>query len=162
MTQVRSKGWWYPLIFFAFFAVVFCVDTTMAYFASHSLTGLTTQHPYNEGVTYNRDLSMARAQAALGWQVQTTVTPAAGTAPAALVDISYRDRDGKPIDGMTVEALISRPTVVGFERKVTLTPQGNGHYGTTLGLAMAGQWDMDVLATGKDSAYQLQHRFFLP
>ena len=62
MAQIRSKGWWYPLIFFGFFAVVFCVDTTMAYFASHSLTGLTTQHPYEEGVIYNRALAMARAR----------------------------------------------------------------------------------------------------
>ncbi len=162
MAQIRAKGWWYPLIFFGFFAVVFCVDTTMAYFASHSLTGLTTQHAYEEGLEYNQDIAMAKAQAALGWTVSPTVAPAAGTGPAALVAVTYHDHDGKPVDGMTVEALVSRPTMIGYEQKVSLLPQGDGRYGTTVALPMAGEWDMDVVATGQATAYQMQHRFFVP
>jgi nitrogen fixation protein FixH len=162
MAQIRSKGWWYPLIFLGFFVIVFSVNATMAYFATSSFTGLSTQHAYEEGLAYNRNLAMAKAQAGMGWTVDTAVIPAGGTTPGAAIAITYRDRDGKPVDGLTVAALVSRPTIKGYDHEITLAPQGNGRYGTTIALPLPGEWDMDVMATGNDTAYQLQHRFILP
>lgn len=162
MAQIRSKGWWYPLIFLGFFVIVFGVNATMAYFATSSFTGLSTQDAYKKGITYNRNLAMAKAQEEMGWTVETTVNPGSGTTPKAEVAISYRDRDGKPVDGLEVEALITRPTVKGYDHEVTLVSQGGGRYGATVELPLAGEWDMDVMASGRDSAYQLQRRFILP
>ena len=162
MAQIRSKGWWYPFIILGFFVIVFGVNATMAFFATSTFTGLSTQHAYEEGLAYNRNLAMAKAQAALGWTVDTAVTPAAGPKPAAQVLITYRDRNGKPLAGLDVQALLSRPTVKGYERQVALKDQGDGRYGATVPLPLPGEWDMDVLATGHDAAYQTQRRFILP
>ena len=162
MAQTRSKGWWYPFIFLGFFVIVVSVNATMAFFATSTFTGLSTQNAYEKGLAYNRNLAMAKAQAALGWSVDAAVTPAAGPKPAANVTLTYRDRGGQPLTGLDVHALVSRPTVKGYDQEVALNDQGDGRYTATVTLPFTGQWDMDVLATGHGEAYQLQRRFILP
>ncbi|MDA8232906.1 MAG: FixH family protein [Magnetospirillum sp.] len=160
MAQNRQRGWWYPFIFVGLFVVVFGVNGTMAYLATSSFTGLWTQHPYEKGLAYNQNLAMARAQDRLGWTVTATATPAGGG--RADVAITYQDQNGKPVDGLTVSAIFSRPTVVGHDRQVTLTAKGGGVYGGLVALPLRGEWDADILAFGNGETYQMQRRFVLP
>lgn len=163
MAMTRERGWWYPYIFVGCFVLVVGVNGALAYFATSTFTGLETEGAYQKGLAYNQNLALARAQDAMGWSVETKVTPGAISPDGAKVDIavSYHDRDGKPVDGMAVEADIIRPTAKGMDRHETLKPLGNGVYGGTYTLPARGVWDMDVAANGNGASYQHSQRFVI-
>ncbi|TAN62040.1 MAG: hypothetical protein EPN20_11445, partial [Magnetospirillum sp.] len=106
MVAERRPGWWYPYIFVAGFMVVLLVNVTMAYFATSTFSGLSTEHAYEKGLAHNQVLEAARKQEEMGWTVDTNVEPEANH--GAHVTVSYRDRDGKPLDGLTVRASLVR------------------------------------------------------
>ena len=157
----RQRGWWYPYIFLAFFVVVVSVNGTMAFFATSTFSGLSTADAYEKGLTYNRNIAQAKAQAEMGWSVEIAAVPA-GEAKQAQLSVTIHDRAGHPIDGLEVRGTLSRPTVHGYDRPVVLAALGDGHYGDTVALPLAGEWDLEVVAIGKDASYQTQRRFLLP
>ena len=163
MTATRERGWWYPYIFVGCFVVVVGVNGALAYFATSTFTGLETQGAYQKGLAYNENLALAKAQEAQGWTVDTKVTPGAIGVDGATVDIavSYRDRDGKPLEGLEVKAEMIRPTAKGLDHQEVLKPLGNGTYGGTYTLPAKGVWDMDVAATGVGVGHQHSQRFVI-
>ena len=161
MAQSRKPGWWYPYIFLAFFVVVVSVNGTMAYFATSTFSGLSTTDAYEKGLAYNRNIAEAKAQAALGWTVDVGAVPSADGAKVRL-EVTIKDRDGHPLDGLEVRGTLSRPTVHGYDRPVVLASQGGGRYSETAPLPLKGEWDFEVVAIGKDASYQMQRRFILP
>lgn len=157
MTSViRERGWWYPYIFVGCFVVIVGVNGALAYFATSTFTGLDTEGAYQKGLAYNQNLAAAKAQEALGWDVDTKVSTEAITASGAKVTIAitYRDRDGKPVDGLSVLADLIRPTAKGLDRQETLKPLGKGVYGGSYTLPVAGNWRMEVAANGDGVFYQ--------
>lgn len=162
MAEARKSGWWYPYIFVGAFALVIGVNMTLAWFATSTFTGLETEGAYDKGLAYNQNLALARAQAELGWAVDTTVDPVAGASPRAAVTVTYRDRDGRAVDGLEVRVRVTRPTATGFDHDVTLPAKGDGIYGTTLDLPLVGVWDMDIAALGTNASYQHAKRFVIP
>lgn len=163
MAATRERGWWYPYIFVGGFVVVVGVNAALAFFATSSFTGLETEGAYQKGLEYNQNIALAKAQEALGWQVDTQVTPGPIGADGvqAKVAVSYRDRDGRPVEGLEVTADIIRPTAKGLDQHVTLAPMGNGTYGGSYQLPAKGVWDMDVAANGADVSYQHAQRFVI-
>ncbi|MGE5476452.1 MAG: FixH family protein [Bacteroidales bacterium] len=163
MAMTRERGWWYPYIFVGCFVVVIGVNGALAYFAASTFTGLETEGAYQKGLAYNENLALAKAQEALGWSVDTKVTPGAiGTDGTSVeITVSYRDRAGKPVEGLTVSADVIRPTAKGLDRQIKLPPHGNGVYGGTYTLPARGVWDMDVAANGGGSSYQHSQRFVI-
>ncbi|MCA1909212.1 MAG: FixH family protein [Magnetospirillum sp.] len=164
MAKTRQPGWWYPYIFVGAFGVVLAVNGTLAYFATTTFTGISTQNAYEKGRLYNQNLALAKAQAEMGWTVDTKIQPLpSADRPQADIRISYRDRDGKAVDKLTVRAAMVRPTVTGYDHEVDLPALGNGIYGGTIPLPLAGVWDMDVVAVGDGGmAYQHAQRFVIP
>lgn len=165
MTKTRPRGWWYPYIFVACFGVVLAVNGTLAYFATTTFTGLSTDNAYEKGRLYNQNLALAKAQDAMGWSVDSKIVPAS-TLDAAKVDIAitYRDRDGKPVDGLTVTAAMVRPTIAGYDHEEPLPALDRpGTYGGVFALPLAGVWDVDVAAVGDGGiAYQHAQRIVIP
>jgi len=161
MAATRKPGWWYPYIFVGAFVLVVAVNATMAYFATSTFTGLETEGAYQKGLAYNENLALAKQQEALGWKVETAVTPVTGQGPRAEIVVSYRDRDGKPVDGLEVGAKMIRPTSKGLDHKIELNPLGNGTYGGAYPLPVNGVWDMDIVAVGPGVAYEHAHRFVI-
>jgi nitrogen fixation protein FixH len=157
----RRSGWWYPYIFVAAFCVVLAVNLVMAYSAVHTFSGIETDQAYEKGLKYNQTLAMADAQDKLGWSVKAELQPSSGTHGGAL-EISYRDRDGRPVTGLAVQAEFVRPTVAGHDAAVPLVEQGEGRYGTAIALALPGQWDMHVTAHRGDLSYQTDQRIYVP
>jgi nitrogen fixation protein FixH len=163
--QLGGRGWWYPLILLGFLGVVILVNVFMAFLADATFDGEVTKHPYERGIDYNRNLAMARAQARMDWTVAERVVPlpaAAGSADRlARVTISYRNAAGRPVPGLDVTAIFSRPTA-DYDRRATLTMAADGTYSRVVALPLEGEWDMDVVAIGKPGMYQLHRRFLLP
>jgi len=164
MAKTRQPGWWYPYIFVGAFGVVLAVNGALAYFATSSFTGLSTDNAYEKGRLYNQNLALAKAQAEMGWSVDTKVEPLKNSdQPKADIHITYRDRDGKAVENLTVRAAMVRPTVAGYDHEVELPALGKGVYGGTIPLPLAGVWDMDVAAVGDGGiAYQHAQRFVIP
>lgn len=163
-TANRKPGWWYPYIFVGAFGIVLVVNGALAYFATSTFTGLSTDNAYEKGRLYNRNLAAAKAQADMGWTVDTKVSPAStADRPQADITITYRDSDGKPVEGLQVQATMVRPTAGGYDHRLELPPLGDGRYGGVFPLPLAGVWDMDVIAHGPgDVAYQHAQRFVIP
>lgn len=163
MAATRERGWWYPYIFVGCFVVVVGVNGALAYFATSTFTGLETEGAYQKGLIYNQNLALAKAQEEQGWTADTTVTPGQiGTDGAKVeVAISYRDRDGKPVEGLAVGIDLIRPTAKGLDHHEDLKPLGKGTYGGTFTLPAKGVWDMDVAATGVGVGHQHAQRFVI-
>ena len=161
MIKNRSRSWWYPYIFVGFFVVVVSINFTMAYFATSTFSGISTVNAYVKGVEYNRNIAMAKAQAAMGWDVDLVVTPAPVKGQANIV-VTYRDRNKHLVSGLDVNAILLRPTVNGSDQTIAIPFQSAGVYATTVALPNAGEWDVDVLAVGDGVTYEVQRRFFLP
>lgn len=156
MAMTRERGWWYPYIFVGCFVVVVGVNAALAYFATSTFTGLETEGAYQKGLAYNENLARAKAQEEMGWTVDTKVIPVSVAADGAKVTIAinYRDRDGKPVEGLDVQADLIRPTAKGMDRHLTLAPMGAGTYGIAHTLPAAGNWKLEVAANGAGVSYQ--------
>ncbi|MBC7951978.1 MAG: FixH family protein [Rhodospirillaceae bacterium] len=162
-TVTRPRGWWYPYIFVGCFMIVVAVNAGMAYFATSTFSGISTVGAYQKGLAYNQNIAMAKAQEALGWKVETKVKPVNDSlAVKADIAVSYRDRDGKPVEGLDVRARLVRPTAKGYDQDLPLAPMGNGLYGGVYTLPLNGVWDMDMVAIKPDVAYEHAQRFVIP
>ncbi|MBF0326089.1 MAG: FixH family protein [Alphaproteobacteria bacterium] len=162
MEKTRQRGWWYPYIFVGAFLVVIGVNATLAYFATSTFTGLAETDAYEKGRLYNRALEAAKAQADMGWTVDTKLKPVAGVQPGVDIDIAYKDRDGKPVEGLAVTASVIRPTLGGFDHQITLAPLGGGRYGGHYDLPLNGVWDLEMAALGEGASYQHSQRIVVP
>ena len=112
----RVRGWWYPYIFLALLGIVIVVNGTMAYLATTTFNGVITEGAYEKGNDYNRVLAAAKEQAQMGWAVKTEVIPGS-VGHAAEITVSFKNKDGKAIDGLDVQALADRPNVNGAEHR---------------------------------------------
>jgi len=136
------------MMLIAFFGIVFGVNGMLAYRALSTWTGLEQENAYMDGLNYNQTLEARRAQDALGWTNTLTAHFKDGT-----VDLTaqYFDRSGTPLDTLTVEAMLRRPTQEGFDQNLTLVNQGHGEYGARVPLPLAGQWQVRLTARRGDS-----------
>lgn len=161
----RQRGWWYPWLFVAAFGVVIAVNGVMIKLAVDSFSGLDTAHPYERGLEYNDTLAAARAQEALGWQVDFNAMPVDREStmgrPIA-VEARFLDRGGRALTGLAVRARLVRPAATGHDVELILTERGGGRYAATTVLPLAGQWDLRIVAEGDDAGWQSSRRLLLP
>ncbi len=161
----RPDGWWYPWIFVAGMGVVVAVNAVLVFFATTTYSGLETEGHYEKGLAYNETIERTRRMEAMGWSSDVAFETAPGgdgTAIAGRVVARLSDRDGRPLDGLRVRLVVSRPTRDGFDQDLTLAPAAAGTYAAGLDVPMKGQWDFRVVATGGEVPYQKRHRLVVP
>lgn len=161
MSAVRRPGWWYPYIFVAVFGVVVAVNAVMVWLAGTTFSGLSVEQAYDKGVAYNRVLAAARRQEALGWSVGTTTRPTPDSSAIVIVQ-TYRDRDGRPIDGLRVRVHLTRPATRGYDRDIVLGSSAPGDHVAIVALPLPGLWDLEAVAEGDGTSYQSFQRFVAP
>jgi nitrogen fixation protein FixH len=161
MTAKRQRGWFYPWIIVAFFAVVISVNGFMIYVATGTFTGLETEGHYVKGLNYNKNLEGVRKQAALGWTDKTTFVSGGkvGDSHKGELKVNFSGKDGNPLSGLTAVALITRPTHSGYDFEIALSNAGNGLYSAPIILPLPGQWDARILASRGEQTYQRVQRF---
>jgi nitrogen fixation protein FixH len=131
------------MIFIAFFGTVFTVNFYMMYRAISGFPGLVEEHPYivSQEFDTHRD-----AQIALGWT--TKIDWADGRLTATVTD-----RDGAPLPGLTVNAIVGRSVTRDQDHDLTLVavPDAPGVYVVQTVLA-PGRWraEMQILNAGGD------------
>lgn len=159
MRDGSHSGSWIPWIFVAGFAVVLAVNATMIWVGITSWPGLVTDNSYDRGLHYNRELEVAAAQAALGWQVEFSARLESGR--HGVLEASLHDRDGRPVEGADIEARFLRPTSEGHDFTLALAPAGGGRYAATFELPLAGLWDIRLQVLRGGDRWVGQKRFFL-
>ncbi len=129
------------VILLAFFGVVFGANGVLVHKALSTFGGVETDSSYRAGQLFEREVAMAKAQAAQHWQVEAKVTPAADG--SALLDIAARDGAGLALAGMDATATFERPTDRRLDRSVAVSEDTPGHFRGRAALS-AGQWDLVI------------------
>ena len=156
-----ASGRWIPWAFVAGFALVIAVNAALIWFAVGSFSGLAEAHPYQAGLAYNHTLAEARAQEALGWKADLSVTPT--SAPGEVrVAASILDSAGHAIDGAMVEAAFVRPAAKGHDRTALLAPESDGRYAATVPLGLKGQWEIRLAVQSGGRSWQSIQRVMAP
>jgi nitrogen fixation protein FixH len=161
----RRPGWWFPFIYVGAFGVVLAVNLVFMFSAVHTFTGLSTEQAYEKGLRYNEEIAAAKRQQTLGWTVTTEVRakePGETAFHGADIIVTFQDKDGKPVTGLSGNAEFVRPTSEGHDSSAALSEQGQGRYLVSAALPLGGQWDFAMTARRGDLSYRLAQRIFLP
>jgi nitrogen fixation protein FixH len=145
-------------MFLAFFGIVFAVNAYFVASAISTYTGVVAQEPYRKGLAYNLRIEADERQALLGWTANLTAERA-GAARLALLN-----RNGAPVAGLIVTAIVSRPSTDHFDGKLTFTETEPGHYETTPIALDGGSWIVALSARENAAAqpvFQLRRRLWL-
>lgn len=144
-----------PWLFAAGMAVVVAVNGVLIYFATTTWSGLSIERAYEKGLAYNRAIAAAARQEALGWKFTVRLSSEDGQ---TLVAVDAIDREGRPIDGLRIEATLERPVEAGTGRQVALQPAGIGHYVASLERLRPGQWQTHLVVSRGDDVAAVTHR----
>ena len=134
------RGWHVLAAVCAFFAVVFAVDASFTVMAIRTFPGQVSVTPYEDGLLYNRRIAQLEAQARLGWRA------AAGAEPGQ-VALTFRDRAGRPLTGLSIRGQLERPATEAGRIDLTFVADGPGRYVAPAG-RIAGTWDLTAEAHG--------------
>lgn len=144
-----------PWLFVAGMALVVVVNGVLIYLATTTWSGLSVERAYERGVAYNRALAAAARQEALGWRVTVQLASAGDT---TRVTVEARDRDGRPVEGLRIEATLERPVEAGKSQPVEFEPSGIGQYAATVGRLRPGQWQTNLVASRGNDVAAITHR----
>ena len=150
---------WVPMMFVAGFLMVIGVNATLIFFAQDTFSGLHTASPYERGLHYNETLAAEAAQARLGWRSQASITSESGNARTLRLQLS--DREGRPLNGLTLQAFLVRPSDQSLDLAIAPRPAGDGSYTAVFALPAPGQWELRVVARDGDVSWQHSERMFV-
>ncbi|WGM48117.1 hypothetical protein KOAAANKH_03013 [Brevundimonas sp. NIBR10] len=148
------RGWHVAAGVVAFFALVVGVDTSFLVIAYRTHPGQVEAKPYETGLIYNTELGRLRAQDALGWRAGVKATPTG-------LEVLLEDRDGAPLSGLNVSAVLQRPATEQGRAEVRLTQTGPGRYKAAG--PRSGAWDVRISARdGGERAFIAERRLTWP
>jgi nitrogen fixation protein FixH len=152
----RLTGWHVLAIVCTFFGVVMAVDIGMATMAYRTFSGEVANDPYEAGLLYNHTLAERRVQAALGW------TAAIEMVQGGDVRVIIKDRDGRPVEGLKVNAVLERPATEAGRESLAFVRAAPGVYEAKAG-HLSGAWDVRVRAVdGQGRPFEAEERLLWP
>jgi nitrogen fixation protein FixH len=137
-------GWMALAILVGFFGTIFCANAFLVFYAISTFSGEQEASPYEHGLAYDKDIAAARAQEARGWRVSVNALRPQSGAPA-LIDITMRDADDQPIQGLAVTAALEFPADKKLDRHATVNEAEPGDYRADASMR-PGQWDLVIEA----------------
>jgi len=134
-----------------FFGFVFVVNAMMVRAATSTFGGVETASSYKAGLMFESEVARAARQEARHWEVVGNLKRDGGG--EAVLDISVRDAQGRPVDGLSADARLAHPV---DERLDHVIPVGRNGPGLFHGESKAtpGQWELIV------DLYRGKHRMF--
>jgi nitrogen fixation protein FixH len=139
----------------AFFAVVIGVDAVFTVLALRTFPGQVSVTPYEDGLLYNRRIAQLEAQERLGWR-------AAAAAEPGQVRVEFRDREGRPLSGLTIAGRLQRPATEAGRIELRFAEAGPGRYVAPTG-RISGAWDLTADASGPSGgAFSAERRLTWP
>jgi nitrogen fixation protein FixH len=156
--MVRFLPHWVPMLFIAAFVVVIGVNAALIFFAEETFSGLETASPYERGLDYNKTLAAEAVQERLGWRLETVIS---GDGADRTLRVRMTGGDGRPLDGLELQAYLVRPSNEGLDVTIAPRPAGDGAYVARFILPTAGQWDLRLVARQDGTVWQHSERLFL-
>lgn len=126
-----------------FFAAIVAINVAFAVAAVQTFPGEDERRSYTQGLRYNDLLAERRAQAELGWQARTALTPGP---EGTRVVVRLSDQAGAPIDNAELEGVLRWSPREAGDRALTFISQGNGVYVANLGALASGRWNLRATA----------------
>lgn len=166
-TGFRLTGWHVLAMLVTFFLIVASVNAYMLTMAVSTMSGLdgrnrNDRNGYDTSQNFNREeIAAARAQAARQWQSDARLELKGRMLNLA---VTFRDREGRAVEGVGVTALLAHPAQRRLDRAITLAPRGNGTYAAEIDSVDAGAWGLVLEARSQDGAERLflsRHRVIL-
>jgi nitrogen fixation protein FixH len=145
-------------ILIAFFGVVFAVNGYFAFAAINTYSGVVAQEPYRKGLTYNRRIQAGERQVDLGWTAELNANRDGDTR------LVLADSDGRPVSGLTVRAILGRPSTGKFDRALAFVEIAPGNYLSTEVPLDDGNWIVTLTAheaNATEPILQLRRRLWL-
>ena len=131
----RSSWRWFPWALVASLGVVVVANAALGWAAFSSFPGKAVEDDFGASNGYDKVLAAARAQSALGWDLQARVEHGR---PVLLLT----DRDGRPRDGARIAASAGRPLGPPLSFEPGFVGEGAGVYRAEGSLPSAGNWDL--------------------
>lgn len=150
----RITGWHVLIAVVLFFGTVIAVDTVFMVQAYRTFSGEVASNPYEAGLAFNRTLAQRRKEAALGWAA-TVGTPAGKTVVVKVVD-----RDGQPLDGLSLTGVLERPATETGRQALNFRSLGGGRYEAAAQLD--GAWDLRATARNAKDMFEIETRLVAP
>lgn len=142
------------------FGVVLGVNGYFIVVAEHTYPGEDVQHPYLQGLQYNRTLKARAEQAALGWRATITGTRAAGG--MAVITVTLKDRNGTPVSNEALKGELRHPMNERLDHAIAFQSEGSGTYVGRVPHVVAGHWDVVVgRKTEKEAPFEVIQRIWL-
>lgn len=143
----RVTGRMVLLSLVGFFVVVASVNAFMITQAVRTFGGVETENAYKAGLAFNQSIAAAGAQDARGWSVDI------GRAGQSSTDftVTVRDRAGRPVTGMALDALLAHPTDRRHDKPMAVTSSGVGTF-RAAAEPEAGIWDVVITLRDGDTA----------
>ena len=126
----------------AFFGVVIGVNFTMMKLAIATLPGTEVDSAYSASIGYEKEIAAAHDQTARNWKVDAHIER--DRSGGAVLQIEARDREGRPMSGLTFEGRLERPTDKRADLAVSFGEVGSGVYRGSIAAVAPGQWDLVV------------------
>lgn len=123
------------------FAVVLTVNVVFAYYAITTNNPRDARNSYEEGIHYNKQIAADRQQEALGWSHKVEI------ADSRTLRLSFADRAGTPVTGLSVSGRIGRPATDRFNRDLAFAETQPGVYTAATDELEAGGWLASLTAT---------------
>ncbi len=158
-TQRELTGRAVLLWLVGFFAVIFAVNGWLVQAATSTFGGLETDSSYKAGLMFEQEVAKAERQQELKWQVDGALVR--GRGGAAVLDISVRDAQGQPVDGLTADATLAHPANSRLDHVIHLGAAGAGRFHGE-DTAQPGQWELVVdFYRAKDRVFRSRSRVTL-
>ncbi len=138
-TAFHLTGWHVLAIISGFFAIVIAVDTGFVVMAVKTFPGEVSATPYEDGLAYDKSFAQLRAQERLGWRATAAAEPGA-------VILEIREREGRPISGLSIKGVIEHPATEAGRGVLAFHEARPGRYVAMTG-DLNGAWDVTVQAT---------------
>jgi nitrogen fixation protein FixH len=143
-----------------FFGVMLLANGIFLYFALSTFDGLSTPHPYQEGLHYNERIAEERRQAALGWSYRLAVTG------ERRLELTIRDKTGNPVSGLEVRGDIARAVADRVTGPRLLKEGSAGTYVVSVEDLEPGNWIVSLEAAsapsqGPATHYRIKQRLWL-
>ena len=147
----QSPWRWFPLGLLVALAIVFAVNGYFVYVALASFPGAAGTDGFDLSNGYDRVLSAAEGQAALGWQVDADMDR--DHHPVLRVT----DRSGAPLAGIAIVAQAERPVGPATRTALPFHAEGGADYISDTAL-FAGQWDLLVTVNADGKSFTATRR----
>lgn len=153
--EKRSK---IPYIFFGFFAVVIAVNVFYVYLSKKTWRGIVTGDSYYKGLNYNDNIEQAKKQKELGWQMEVKYRRLGVL--KGVITLDLQDKNGLRVDNANIYITFKRPTQEGFDF-VQNVDTSTGIYKSEVTFPLAGQWDVEIVASKDGNVFQEVKRYVI-